>query len=393
MDDKKDIVKDFFKERLKDYAEPVRLDLWASLEDHVPGKQTSRKGMYVAIASVAAVLLLGVLLYPLFIQKADTATDSLAYFTEEIQQPVEEEPIKEYVLEQGSSPKSIRQATTVSFAKDIPLDNTENKEVTYTDEEVEIKDKVAEKKEYQTMEQQPSTHRNRYNIPKRRKTEASSFQLSVAGNGLLAMNTKLDQTDISNSSQLRMYSNQMNIGYSNQQGPTVDELTNITYHLPVTVSLLVSKRLSPRWTIESGVSYTRLSSEETWESAELKEISTNNIKLHYLGIPLKASYLVFNKSRFSLYLSGGGMAEKCVSGKILSTFANTGLHLSSDLDVSVWQFSLTGNIGADFEIVKPISIFIEPGVVYYFDDGSEIMTIRKDKPFNFNIQGGLRLSF
>ena len=34
-----------------------------------------------------------------------------------------------------------------------------------------------------------------------------------------------------------------------------------------------------------------------------------------------------------------------------------------------------------------------PGVAYYFDDGSDIQTIRKENPFNFNIQAGIRLTY
>ena len=30
---------------------------------------------------------------------------------------------------------------------------------------------------------------------------------------------------------------------------------------------------------------------------------------------------------------------------------------------------------------------------YYFNDGSDIQTIRKENPFNFNIQAGVRLTY
>ena len=46
-----------------------------------------------------------------------------------------------------------------------------------------------------------------------------------------------------------------------------------------------------------------------------------------------------------------------------------------------------------FKLASHISLYAEPGIVYYFDDGSDISTIRKEKPFNINLQAGLRFNF
>ena len=44
------------------------------------------------------------------------------------------------------------------------------------------------------------------------------------------------------------------------------------------------------------------------------------------------------------------------------------------------------------KITEKFGIYAEPGVVYYFDDGSNVNTIRKEHPFNFNIQLGVRFT-
>ena len=44
------------------------------------------------------------------------------------------------------------------------------------------------------------------------------------------------------------------------------------------------------------------------------------------------------------------------------------------------------------KITEKLGIYAEPGVVYYFDDGSNVNTIRKEHPFNFNIQLGVRFT-
>ena len=57
------------------------------------------------------------------------------------------------------------------------------------------------------------------------------------------------------------------------------------------------------------------------------------------------------------------------------------------------QFSGSGAVGAQFNATKRVGIYVEPGVAYFFDDGSDVQTIRKENPFNFNIQAGIRLTY
>lgn len=85
----------------------------------------------------------------------------------------------------------------------------------------------------------------------------------------------------------------------------------------------------------------------------------------------------------SFEASGGGMIEKCVYGK-LGTEKET---------VKPLQFSVSGAVGAQFNATKRVGIYVEPGVAYFFDDGSDVQTIRKENPFNFNIQAGIRLTY
>ena len=173
-------------------------------------------------------------------------------------------------------------------------------------------------------------------------------------------------------------------------------LKNIKYHTPVTISMHISKSISPRWAIETGVSYTKLSSEEIWEAEKYysgTDMITNNVKLNYLGLPLRASYYLIKKDRFFAYVSGGGMIEKCISGNAFSIAERAEKEEKTNIKISELQYSVTGGVGIGLRLLKPVSLFIEPGVIYYFDDGSDIMTIRKDKPFNYNIQGGLRIGF
>ena len=112
-----------------------------------------------------------------------------------------------------------------------------------------------------------------------------------------------------------------------------------------------------------------------------------DVKLHYLGLPLKVSYSFYDTGQFSLYSTAGGMGELCIYGK--ESIGNE----SSRLNIPEIQWSVFANLGLNYKFVNRLGLFVEPGIVYYFDDGSKVNTIRKSVPFNVNLQAGLRLEY
>ena len=86
---------------------------------------------------------------------------------------------------------------------------------------------------------------------------------------------------------------------------------------------------------------------------------------------------------FTMYVSAGGAIEKCVYGKI-GTESET---------VKPVQLSVMGAVGAQYNISNRVGLYVEPGVSYFFDDGSDVQTIRKENPCNFTLQGGIRLTY
>ena len=77
------------------------------------------------------------------------------------------------------------------------------------------------------------------------------------------------------------------------------------------------------------------------------------------------------------------MVEKCVYGKLAGDKVN----------VKPLQFSVAGAVGAQFNATEHVGFYVEPGVSYFFDDGSKIQAIRKETPCNFNLQAGLRFTY
>lgn len=168
--------------------------------------------------------------------------------------------------------------------------------------------------------------------------------------------------------------------------------TDVKHHVPVTVGVSVKWNLNDKWALESGLNYTYLYSELRSGANSYIE---DKQKLHYVGIPLKVQRSIWNNSIFSLYVSAGGMMEKCVSGTVETVYVDGNTKKNQereDLDVKPLQFSVLASLGVQANFNKHLSLYLEPGMIYYFDDNTDILTIRKDKPFNFNLQLGLRFN-
>lgn len=166
------------------------------------------------------------------------------------------------------------------------------------------------------------------------------------------------------------------VPYLRQAKPAI---IDVKHHQPISVGVSVRKKLPKGFSLETGLTYTLLSS-------DLKVADTNHEieqKLHYVGLPLRANWNFLDKKLVTLYVSGGGMIEKCVYGK----------QGSEKETVKPFQFSVSGAVGAQLNATKHVGLYVEPGVAYFFDDGSEVPTIRKENPFNFNVQAGIRFTY
>lgn len=167
--------------------------------------------------------------------------------------------------------------------------------------------------------------------------------------------------------------------------------TKVEHRLPLRFGATAEYDFTSRFGIESGLSYTLLRSDLTSGSATDYYASVQTV--HYLGIPLNVHFTVWSNSRFKAYVSGGVMMEIPLSGKLDTDYYIGGTYVDSEhesIDVKRLQWSVQGSVGAQYNFIDNLGIYIEPGVGYYFDNGNDVMTIYKDKPFNFNLQIGLR---
>ena len=163
------------------------------------------------------------------------------------------------------------------------------------------------------------------------------------------------------------------------------------HHLPLRFGLNVAFYLSPRLAVESGLSYTRLTSDHTEGSYHSYHTTTQ--KIDYLGIPLKLKYQFLSLNRIALYASAGAMAEQCISGKATTQYViqqKAQQTEKQNLTSHPLQLSAQAALGVEYHFIDRFSLFAEPGVGYYFDDRSSLETIYQKRPFNFNLNLGIR---
>lgn len=172
-----------------------------------------------------------------------------------------------------------------------------------------------------------------------------------------------------------------------------DVETKTSHKLPIRFGVNVNIPVYDRLGIETGITYSILHSNTT--SGSKSNLFDTRQTLHYIGIPLKATYEIWNHRSFSLYAAAGGMVEKCVHGRSTTDFI-IGNEVASSETENVkerrLQFSVNAGLGIKWNITDQINLFAEPGVSYYFNNHSGVENSYKDKPFNFDLKIGLRFN-
>ncbi|WP_303005885.1 outer membrane beta-barrel protein [Bacteroides congonensis] len=421
--EEKELWMNKLKEKLADYSEPTPASGWEQLEKELmPPVERKiypyRKWMMAAAAVILLAVVSSVSLYFLGTPAADEMrhiqTPALASTPDVlpgVQQPdiqgTSVEPVLRPVARENRLAKVDRNIPEHKMpldepaVKDEPALVVEEKEPgTVINEGEPTEETNAGQTQTQTKDKERPTAGNRprrpsgrdkYHIPTEKSSSRkgtwsmglgvgnSGGASSEVGSGAYPYMSRVSMLSVSNglmeipNDQTLVFED--GVPYLRQAKQVVD----IKHHQPISFGLSVRKALGKGFSLESGLTYTLLSSDAKLANDD-HQIEQ---KLHYIGIPLRANWNFLDKKLVTLYVSGGGMVEKCVYGKLGSEKET----------VKPLQFSVSGAVGAQLNATKRVGIYVEPGVAYYFDDGSDIQTIRKENPFNFNIQAGIRLTY
>lgn len=61
---------------------------------------------------------------------------------------------------------------------------------------------------------------------------------------------------------------------------------------------------------------------------------------------------------------------------------------TENVEIEPLQWSVNGAAGIQYSLLRNVGIYAEPGVSYYFSNGSKNETIYKEKPVNFSLRVG-----
>lgn len=169
--------------------------------------------------------------------------------------------------------------------------------------------------------------------------------------------------------------------------------TKLNHRVPFTVGVGVQYELTDRWALETGATYTYLHS--TGRSEGVFSYQTSQ-ELHYVGVPLTASYKFIDGNRFELYARAGGAIERAVAAKRVQTVGTTDENLSNStsqkIDCKGVQLSATVAVGAELKLSQRVGIYAEAGAGYFFDN-NQPLSYRTEHPLSLTLQAGARLHF
>lgn len=210
-----------------------------------------------------------------------------------------------------------------------------------------------------------------------RKEKESDWSLLLAMGGSAGGSNKTDDTP-----SFPLLSDLMAItfrGTNPDMGLAARSKIPLKHHTPIRFGVMVDKRISRHFSLQTGLTYTLLQSEPIQEEAINSYIQT----LQYIGIPLKLNYHMYNRNKVTIYWSNGAEVERCVSAKL----DNKSFNLSN------LQWSVNSAIGVQYKILPKIAVYAEPGISYFFNDGSQVETIHSEKPLNIDFHFGLKLTY
>jgi len=184
------------------------------------------------------------------------------------------------------------------------------------------------------------------------------------------------------------------IALNNANQPDNDKILRTSHHrMPITWSLALKYKFDDRWGFETGLGYSRLTSD--FEMGADGNIISEQQTIHYIGIPVKGIYHIYNKKMWSLYGSLGLKMEIPVSSTLRSDYFINGQYETTDKTTlrAPWQWSVGTGLGLQYHLTPNIGLFAEPSLQYYIPMQTDIETYRTEHPFTFSLPLGIRFTW
>jgi len=217
----------------------------------------------------------------------------------------------------------------------------------------------------------------RQNNP-RRSSPGSRYTVSLAASNLLATNTLTTVEPVRMSP---AYMGSLSAAMA-RTAPVflANSQEEAAHHAPISFGLTVSRALTPRWWAECGLSYSYVAS--TFTHRYPTHVTSDDQRLHYVGVPFAVGYTFWQTDRLRTYATAGAEAMVNVSARVSQ----------GNIRRDRVQIAVGLSVGISYELLPATSIYCQPSLRCYPDNGSALQNIFKDRPLQFDLRLGLRYS-
>ena len=165
---------------------------------------------------------------------------------------------------------------------------------------------------------------------------------------------------------------------------------SLKHFMPVSVGLTASYAIADWIALETGLVYSHLHSRSDNAGQQSTYACTRD--MHYVGVPLGASFRFANWNRFGLYGRLGATFEHCVSAED-TYFMNGKKDSVAKLNTSGLQLSLDAAAGVNYMLWGGLGLYAEAGVAYWSPLGQHPDNYRTENPLGLTCRLGVRFTF
>ncbi len=166
------------------------------------------------------------------------------------------------------------------------------------------------------------------------------------------------------------------------------------HHRPLTVGLMLNRRLDDHWQLGIGLNYQRMTSDML--SGNTYVTLSQHQVVQYIGLPVSVSWHYPLGRRFSTYLSLSASVNLPLRSTLESVYIMDGQSYeptTERLHPAV-QWSAGLGLGLQYNLTPHVGFFAEPGLHYHFKGSDDnIRTWNNKHPLDFSVPLGLRISF
>ena len=154
---------------------------------------------------------------------------------------------------------------------------------------------------------------------------------------------------------------------------------SVHHSIPLTFGLDASVFLRSNLSLTTGLEFSGYHSDFAFQD----KTESLELNAYYLGLPMRMDYYFWQTGPLSFWIGLGGKVDRLLYGHI-------GTERKTDPS---FHWSITGDVGVQYELYPGIGLYFQPEISYYFKPSDTILhTSRMDNPLMFSLGVGLRFS-